>query len=109
RHAELVAKTLAGHCEDVPVGTAHRRLEIFSRSTADVEDVALFTDENPRRGMSLYENSLGEHLKVRGLRGSIRRFGRFAMTIHRREAHAGRVERARPLIDAHLPAVDRMK
>ena len=52
---QFVAQPFAGHGEDVPVGFAGGRFQIFAGPAADIEDVALVIDEHGGRGIMLQD------------------------------------------------------
>ena len=61
---QFVAQAFAGHDEDVPVGLAGGRFEVFAGVAADVEDVALVIDENGWRGVALQDQLIREGLEA---------------------------------------------
>ena len=61
---QFVAQPFAGHGEDVPVGLAGGRFQVFAGPPADVEDVALVVDQHGRRGVALQEQLVRQRLEI---------------------------------------------
>ena len=61
---QFVAQTFARHGKDVPVGFASRRFQIFSRASADVENVAFVVGQHRGRGIRLQEQLICQRLQV---------------------------------------------
>ena len=90
---QFVAQPLAGHGKDVPVGLAGRRLQVFARPPADVEDVALVVDQHGRRGVALQDQLIRQRLETD------RRFRRLGASRPARRGgrkRGGKLDRLRP-------------
>ena len=61
---QFVAQTFAGHGKNVQVGLAGGGFQVFARPSADVEQVALITDQHGGGGILLHNQLLRQRLKT---------------------------------------------
>ena len=61
---QFVAEAFAGHGEDVPVGLAGGRFQVFAGVAANVKDVALVIDERGGRGITLQDQLIRQRLEA---------------------------------------------
>ena len=62
--SQIKTEPFTGHGENIPVGLAGRRLKIFARPPADIEDITLVVDQHGRRRKVLQEQLVRERLEI---------------------------------------------